>query len=172
MSDLDKHLAAIDDLLAGKTRPIFDEDNPQARLPDADPRSVIQYKPPPGTYDGKMAREISGSGDNMPNAAMPAQAPLAVLGGRGMPVMMDRSPPELAMSRYPRIGTPPDKAEDGSSPSVRGSDDGSTQGSWGTGDLPTASMMPSQWSAADAEQNISKGVDYLQLLKGMFQGAL
>src|SRR3954467_8580396 len=96
MSDLDQHLAGLDAIL-NVGADLDPPGTPDSSLPPP-PESAINYKGPPGTWDGQMAREIGGSGDNMPNIglrAAPRPAPLAILGGRGnAPLMMPHSPPE------------------------------------------------------------------------------
>lgn len=163
MSDLDQHLAGIDELLAGNTRPIFDENNPKARLP-APPDSAVRYNPPPGTYDGAMAREVRGTGDNMPNFAKPApaaQAPLAILGGRGMAKMMDSSPPirPLQYAQELHVGAGGMTPEDQTGESTTLRDNGGT--SWNSPATPGVAGEPAQ-----------QGGDMISLLRNLFQGAL
>jgi hypothetical protein len=139
------------------------------KLPDP-PESVVHYRAPPGTFDGAMAREVRPAmPDNMPNfAPKPKDAPgtpgtyAPVLGGRGMPVMMDSSPPDQGeggatpLIKYPNGRTSEDsQTTPGSALATYGTE---TPGTWGTGDLPTRAPQG--------------GTDIVSLLRGMFQGAL
>jgi hypothetical protein len=138
------------------------------KLPDP-PESVVQYREPPGTYDGAMAREIRPAmSDNMPifgqknaeRAPPPPPNPAnMVLGGRGMPVMMPSSPPESEAdpsgSTFMNVRSSPSPA----TPRNAIEPDG-----W-QGPVSWDKSMP---VPVDGQSN---GTDIVSLLRGMFQGA-
>lgn len=167
--NLDDHLATIDQVLAGE-KPLY-PDTITRRIPDGE-NSAIRYRTPPGTYDGamdlkpaidmsKFAMPILGQEDmngDPVTREKPAPGP-QLLGGRGMALMMNSSPPEDPNEYSGGSGT-----VDGGSPATLRDNGGTslnspvTPGTWGTGDLPTRAAP--------------QGADIVSLLRGMFQGAL